>query len=484
MLAVRACRKRWRLAVAVLLTFSAMAALAALQIKPKFESEASLFVRLGRESAGLDPTATTSEITPIYETREQELNSALEVMNSRKLLEAVIGVIGEDVILDPTLFSFEQWQQSLADAQWPELDPNTIHRSNKTKEIAVEKVYKAISLEVERSSSVIGVTSTAVTPDLAQAVTKTMLEAFRAEHVRLNHTSGLKFFDEQVAMLQRQLDSVRQRMKDRKNSLGIMSVEGERARLEDILTALEKQLNIAVPDLYGAKASTEVMEHQVETLPDRTQPHDASDTLRKNLHELEQKRALLLTKFTSRHFRVRDLDAQIDQVSRQLADPKNRNAANPTLRELEVALASDRTRVAQTEAQIEELKKEQVRLRTQLLSLNDVETEMLELRDRQEELKAALVKATEKREQARLLDELSKQRISNIQIVQPATFNPVSISPSRLLVLLAGVFVGAVAAFIIPAVIEFAGWYLRSIRSDHTNGLTGLSTEEAIPCGG
>ncbi len=465
MVALCAFRKRWVLALAVLVTFSGISLLAACQIKAKYESEASLFVRLGRESAGLDPTATTSEITPIYETREQELNSALEVMQSRKLLEAVIGVIGEDVVLKPELFSFEAWQASLQQTSWPELNPDTIHRSNKRRELAVEAVYKAVTLEVQRSSSVIGVTSVAATPDLAQAITKTLLEAVRAEQVRLNQTSGLKFFQEQVATLQEKLDDARHRMTVRKNELGVMSIAGERARLEDVLTTLEKELNASIPMLAGARAAAEVMSREVDSLPDRTLPHDATDTLKKTLHTLQLKRGTLLTKFTPQHVRVRDLDTEIELVAQQLADPENRNAANPTLRELEVALATERSRVAETEARIEQLQLERSELLKRLTKLNDAEADMLALADREVELKAALTKATGSLEQARILDELSKEQISNIRVVQPPTFNPTSISPSRSMAALAGIIIAIIAAFILPAIVEFAAWYLRIVKS-------------------
>lgn len=483
MLAVRAWRKRWRLALATFITISTIALLVVLQIQPKFESEASLYVRLGRESAGLDPTATTAEVAPIYETREQELNSALEVMGSRKLLEAVIAVITEDVLLHPEKFSFGQWQNSLASTAWEQLDPDIIHQSDRQKEAAVEKLYKAVSLEVEQSSNVITLTSMAATPDLAQAITKTMLDAFLAEHVRLNKTHGLQFFEARVQMLQDQLDQARQLLTSRKNELGIMSVEGERARLEDILTALEKQLNIAGPDFEGAKASTLVMEREVSAMPERTQPHDARDTLRKTLHELEQKRSVLLTRFTPQHFRVKDMDSEIQLVTSQLSDPNNRNAANPTLRELEVALVNDRTRVAQSKATIEELRKAHTSVRSQLVTLNNAEAEMSSLKDRIDELKTAAIKATEKREQARILDQLSKQQISNIRVVQPATFNPISMSPSRSLALAVGVIVAGIAAVVLPAVVEFVFWYLSMLRS--SGGHPGdTSAEGIVPCGG
>ncbi len=483
MLAVRAWRRRWPLALATFVTIGAMAGFATMQIKPKFESEASLYVQLGRESAGLDPTATTGEVAPIYETREQELNSALEVMESRKLLEAVIAVIGEEVILNPARFNFEAWQQALQEADWEELNPDILHRSNKQKELAVESLYRSITLEVEQSSNVIGVVSTAGTPDMAQAITRTMLDAFRKEHVRLNQTHGLDFFLQHVATLQTKLDEARLRLTDRKSELGIMSIEGERARLEDLLTAVEKQLNVAEPDLLGAIASTEVMEREVKALPERTQPHDATDTLRKKLHELEQRHGAMLTKFTEKHFRVRDLQSEIQLVRAQLIDPGNRNAANPTLRELEVALVNDRTRVAQTAATIEKLNLQRDDLRGRLMNLNNSEAEMLALQDSIDELKAATVKATEKLEQARILDELSQQHISNIRVVQPPTFNPTSLSPSRSLVLLAGVVIGGIAAVVVPAIVEFIFWYLNMLRSPNKFDAPG-NDSEVLVCGG
>lgn len=482
-MALRAFLVWQRLAFAVFLTAAGVATLAAMRINPVYESEASMIVRLGRESAGLDPTATTSEITPIYETREQEMNSALEVMQSRKLLEAVIGVIGEDVVLNPTRFSFEAWQDKLAKTTWPELDTKEIHRSSITHELAVEKIYKAVSLNVGRSSSVIGVASKASTPEMAQAITKTLVDAVQAEQVRLNETHGLDFFAGQVQMLQGKLQEARRLINDRKNELRVTTLEGERTRLEDLLTAMEKELNVLTPKLQGATAAVEVMTHEVASMPDRTQPNDATDMLRKKLHELQLSRATMLTRLTPNHFRVRDVSQEIELVEQQLQDPKNRNAANPTLRELEVTLAGERTKVAETEAQILAYRKEVAKVHTQLTRLNNAETEMMALVDREGELRAALTKATEKLEQARMLDELSSEHISNIHVVQPATFNPVSISAPRSLVLMAGLVIGCVAAFVVPAVVEFGTWYLRTFRPKSEGGLSGPAVEELVPCG-
>lgn len=467
------------LACLILIAGGAVGLFAALQIKPKFESEASLLVQLGRESAGLDPTATTSDFTPIYETREQELNSALEVMQSRKLLEAVLEVIGEDVILQPDLFDFEKWQQALEETDWEDLDPERLHHSDKNKELAIESLYRTINLGVSRSSNVMSLSSTAIKPDLAQAITTTMLQAFRKEHIRLNKTRGYDFFDEQVRMLNAQLNHAREAVVVRKNELGVMSIEGERVRLEDELTALEKSMQASVPDLAGSVAAIQVYQETIKSLPERTQPHDATDTLRKTLNELEQQRSMLLTKYMPRHHRVEDVETQIATLNQQLTDPKNRNAANPTLRELEIALANEKARVSSLQASIKEQRKTQALLRVELTRLNDAEVGMARLSDQVNELTAAKSKATMKLEQARILARLSADQISNIRVVQPPTFNPTSMSPSRSLVAIGGLFVGFMAALIIPALIEFALWYLQIVKTSVVDDSEGL-----LSCGG
>src|SRR5690242_9635863 len=75
-------RHRWRAGLAFVLCLIAAVA-AAFVVPSKFASEAKLFVRLGRETISLDPTATTGETVTVSETREIEINSILDVLRTR-----------------------------------------------------------------------------------------------------------------------------------------------------------------------------------------------------------------------------------------------------------------------------------------------------------------------------------------------------------------------------------------------------------------
>jgi uncharacterized protein involved in exopolysaccharide biosynthesis len=64
-----------------------------------YQSTAKLMVRLGRESVSLDPTATTGKMINISTDSETQINSELEILNSRELAERVVDALGVQIIL-------------------------------------------------------------------------------------------------------------------------------------------------------------------------------------------------------------------------------------------------------------------------------------------------------------------------------------------------------------------------------------------------
>ena len=63
-----------------------------------YTSAAKLFVRVGRESVALDPTATTGSVMSMDMTREAEINSILEVMRSRAIAEKVLDSVDPELV--------------------------------------------------------------------------------------------------------------------------------------------------------------------------------------------------------------------------------------------------------------------------------------------------------------------------------------------------------------------------------------------------
>src|SRR4051794_26215939 len=88
-------------------------AVAAIVFWPRnYSSEARLFVQVGRESVSLDPTATTGQVMPIAVSRETEVNSVLEMLRSRVMIEKLVDEIGPDAILRSTTSEVPSGPQS------------------------------------------------------------------------------------------------------------------------------------------------------------------------------------------------------------------------------------------------------------------------------------------------------------------------------------------------------------------------------------
>src|SRR5262245_18299487 len=93
----------WQHKGKMLLTFDVGVALtlAYFSLTPrKFQSEAKVLVRIGRESITLDPTATTGQYVAMAESRESELHAVEELIASRATAEKIVDQFGPAVILE------------------------------------------------------------------------------------------------------------------------------------------------------------------------------------------------------------------------------------------------------------------------------------------------------------------------------------------------------------------------------------------------
>jgi len=93
----------WRHKGMMLLTFVAGMALTLGYLSfatRKFQSDAKLLVRIGRETVTLDPTATTGQYVAVAESRDGEMHAVEELLGSRATAEKIVDQFGPGVILE------------------------------------------------------------------------------------------------------------------------------------------------------------------------------------------------------------------------------------------------------------------------------------------------------------------------------------------------------------------------------------------------
>ena len=144
-----------------------------------YRSEGKLLVRLGRENATLDATATLGQesVVAVPVSRDSEINSVVEILQSRSLLEKVVDAVGVGQLLKGA---------SPAD-----------------RERAVRLLTDGVRVAAVHRSNVVQVVFEGRSPELCRSVVGSLLTIYVAEHARLNRPQGSHdFFAEQADRLQ------------------------------------------------------------------------------------------------------------------------------------------------------------------------------------------------------------------------------------------------------------------------------------------
>jgi uncharacterized protein involved in exopolysaccharide biosynthesis len=417
----------------------------------KYGSEAKLLVRVGRESVGLDPTATPNEVAAIREPDETEIQSILDVMQSRAVLATAVDLLGTNNIFENSSGS----------------------EQDRTK--AIDMLKGAISIDGGRSSlsRVITVHSRFRSPQAAQTLLQGFLDAFLVKHLQANRASGsYDFFLKQIDTLKQRLAESSAALRDGKNELDLVTVESERNHIDDRKGRIKEEIGIATSELASTEAAVNAVEQQLADLPERMVTQEVSglsddpfgSTLRR-LFELQIREKELLSKYTEHHAMVLSVRQQINQAKQILAQQKTpsslkTNAVNPTFQQLRMTLLTDMAKATSLRARIGSLRNQYQELKDQLKALNEHEGHIVRLKQNVAVLNKVLVTYSEKLEHTRMDRTLQSEGMSNINVFQPPTLIRLPVFPKTEFFLLFGLMLGATAG----VGSAFAREYVDSLR--------------------
>ncbi len=442
---------------------------AALALMPRtYQSEAKVFVRLGRESVTLDPTATTGQTMSVQETRENQINSARDMLTSRTLLESVVAKVGAAAILgkpadgapaSPTREWVLRAKQLLKQVTFtPQVSPE---------EAAVEALSKAINVKSGRNSSVLAFVCSAADPHLAQQILQAFLEAYQEQHTVANRTPGsLDFFNQQTTHLKEQLDTALAALRDAKNRSGLVSLPEQQKALQDQLTELETSSLAADAALASAEASAESLRRVIGELPQHvptTQTagfaNQASDTMQQEYFKLRLALRDLESRLGPAHPDVLDARKQLEHAELMIdaAVPDRTQSTvglHPGRQALDLDLRREEALVASLRAKSGALREQLASLRERTRELNTNELPIVELERQVAMAEANYRTYAEHLEASPDRGRLDADRISNLNVVQAPTLVEKAASPKVPLVLAAGLLAAACGALALALAAE------------------------------
>lgn len=454
-------RHRWRMLLAFAISLGVVGVATALSARI-YRSQAKLYVRLGRENATLDPTVTLGQnpVIAVPPSRENELNSFLDILGSRVLLDRVIDKLGAAVI---------QGKQAPGGSP-PETPPEPLERAK-----LLQEMNRKLDVEVVKRSNILVLSYQSARAENAQAVVSCLVDAFLDQHVRLHRSQGAyRFLAEQYERVQKDLAGTEERLRQFKEKTGLIAVESQKQQMVSRAGRLQDELLQAEAALAAGEAEIELVRQRLVKLPatqvtgtTRGLPNQALDTMRSQLYALELKQLELAGKYPENHPEVRTVRRQAEAARKLVeAEDKEREQVtqgpNRVHEEGQITLLRQEPQMRATRTRVELLHRQLDGERQALAELNRNEVQLSRLQRAYDLELAQQRRYAESLEQLQIDQSLQTEKISNISIVQPATLEPIPVKPRWTTNLALGVFFALGASLSLAVLLESADRALKT----------------------
>lgn len=371
-----------------------------------YRSEARLLLRYVADSTILDSAAAGERIVSPDRSGENIINSEMEVLTSRDLVEQVVTELGEDKFVGRN-----------------EPHPNRMY--------VVERALANLHVVVPTRSSVFRLYFDGATPTTAQDFLKRLVDLYLQKHIAVHRSVGAyDFLSQQTDQLRTKLAETEDELRKIKKEAGVVSVNEARSSLAGRMDELNKALDSAEEQLAASQAKMNVMSPLFAQEPKQVVAKPivadtpAANELYDRLARLQDRELALLSTYREDSSILQDVRTQIEDI-RALLKGQNKPlpiAGEPLLStNLQSVLRGEEVNLASIQARVETLKRQIEDTKNEGRRLDEFEGRLVQL-ERNREIQESNYKFfSQSLEQARIDDALDAGKISNISIVQPAS---------------------------------------------------------------
>ena len=459
----------WKQRISVLVVAAVMTVVLAVVVfllPVKYDSDAQLLVRLGRNTLSSDPTSSITPTVSVQETRVSQVNSVKEMLQSRALAEQIVNQVGAERILEPHGL-VETLTQSLMG-----LIPSTGGGSGSDgsdgsltseeaeahlqQEEAIEKLQDNIEFTTAKNAYTVHVRVRSGSPYLSQELLSALIEQYQVYHVNAYRNGGaLGFFETQANKAYTEAVAAKEKVRAAKDEMGLIEIESARAALREQLSQAQRELDQVHVDLAATSSEVDRYEREMKAIPERVKletitgiTSNTGDGMRQQLYGLEMQAKELGARLNEDHPSLRAVREQLEAAtkiatSERREQPQSREAINPVYQQLEIAYRSAMVRKDGLDARRDSLTKHLKSLDEKIVSLNKNEVELTKLSWEATLAENVYLQNAQSRDKAKLLEALDHEGLSEISVVQPASLQLKKASPKRAILLIACVLLAA-----------------------------------------
>jgi uncharacterized protein involved in exopolysaccharide biosynthesis len=450
-----------------------------------YEAGMKILVKRERVDAAVSPGRDTVMSNP-GDVTEEELNSEVELLKSRDLLQKVVLACG--------------LQDQRPGQFWNRLFPETSasdtgNTQNREKEIsqAVLALENKLQIEPLKKTNLIQVTYESADPQLAARVLRTLGSLYLEKTVEVHRPPGaFEFFQTESQHYDQELQNAVARLTEFDRAKGVADPALEKQIALQKLSEFQATFNETQVAIKETEKRARAVEEQLASTPEQTMSQVRSadnpyllQQLKTTLLDLELKRTALLEKFEPDYRPVQELQKQIEQtidtIAKAETSPTKEETTdrNPSYEWLRAELTKSNAELASLHARAAETQSVIQQYRNQLgtIDVNGAAQGNLLRAVKEAEGNDLLYK--QKREEARIGDALDRQRIVNVAIAEAATVPALPAHPHRALTLLLGILL---ACLVSPGVGFAADYFDPSLRTpDELRDVLQIPVLAALP---
>jgi uncharacterized protein involved in exopolysaccharide biosynthesis len=419
--------RRRGLVALIFLGIFAGALLGGLLTPREYEAEMKILVNRSRVDAVVTPDAEAPPTVAAPEVSEEDMNSEVELLKSRDLLQQVVITCGLDL---PRRSAFHRLAQRVRHAiriAEPAEDARIAR--------AVQDLHDRLVVDPLKKTELIRVAYASRDPQRAAVVLQTLATLYEEKHAAVHRSPGtFAFFDQETDHYRAELAAGEARLTnfDTKESL-VSPAEQEQLVLQQ-LSQFEANLHSDEASAYAAGSRARAIEDQSKAVPERqtTQIRKLDNAqlladLESTLLSLELKRREMLIKYSPTYPPVKEVEAQIADAQQAISAARQAPMEDVTTDRVPASdwMATELAKADADRAQFEA----QAAATERVVKRYQTDAELLDQKSAVQQDLVRDVKAAEdnyllyvhKREEARISDALDSKRIVNVSIAEAAT---------------------------------------------------------------
>jgi polysaccharide chain length determinant protein (PEP-CTERM system associated) len=434
--------------IAVSLAIVSLVTAASFMLPPTYEASSSLMVKFGREYVY---RSEVDEMRPpvIQYNREESINSEIEILKSRDLVEKVISALGMERI-------------------YPDLTANP-PKNITPMDAAVLRFQKSVSVKSITKSNVIRVSFQHGSPQVAAMVVNQLVEFFKEKHLEIFSESRTSFLGKQLAIYRENLDKSEETLETFKQAHNLVSLEEQRLLLLKQRVELDTGLKNAENQTTQLEEKISSLTLQIrkisENIPlyQETERYKIIDDTKAELLSLQLKEQELLGKHNEKNRLVVNVRKEIamvknflDQQEKEIKG-KVRIGKNTVYQEIEREIIQTKAELSSFEAKMKTIREQLASLDNQIKELDRREKDLRHLeRERaiNEENYQTYVK---KLEESRITAEMDQEKMVSVRVIQTATVPAKPVKPNKRLNIILAMVLGISSGLGVAFSSEYVG---------------------------